>query len=128
MRYVNAKSVSELKLVGVTVTFDMVNDSLKAVYFRDAEGNHCRVVIEGYTGIFAQVPAPPKTEKRHVLRADLPVLGKIRREFDDRFEADQAKRELEAKFRDSEIAVTEEDVPVPDGSEDAKNAADDIPF
>ena len=125
MNYVTVKNADAIKLDGVTITFDKADDTLKAVYFRDTKGNHCRVTYENYTCLRAQVPAPPKMETRHVLRGVLPVVGEFSKQFEERHEADKAKRELENSHReDVELTITSEEVVV----EPAAKTTDDIPF
>lgn len=127
LRYVNAKCASEIKLAGVTVTFDTTNDALRGVYLRDEHGNRCRIVIENYSNLYAQVPAPPKTEKMYVLRGEVPAIGPIARQFSEKFEAEDAKREIESAVRgDLDLSISCEEVVVE--AQSAPKLNDDIPF
>lgn len=125
--FVSVKNASEIKLDGITVALDKANDSLKAVYLSDGKGGVLRIVLDSYS-ICAQVPAPPKKEKRYVLRGTVDGIGRIERQFESQFDADQARREIESKLRgDFDFTVTHEEVELPNDS--APPVSDDpIPF
>lgn len=121
-----AKTADQIKLDGIAVVLIKGDhDALRAVHFRDAKGNQCRVVLNGYSTLECLVVAPPKIEKRYVLHADLPVVGEVKKVFVHQSEANEAKRELSALTTDGSAEITVEDVEV-------ENAAvvhgDDIPF
>jgi len=99
---------------------------LRAVYFRDAKGNHCRVAIESYS-MFVHIPAPPKKVKRYVLSGELPVIGKFSKHFAEKYEAEAAESDLPSgaenvQINCEEIQVSESGEPVVAAS------ADDMPF
>lgn len=125
MHYVTAKKPSDIKLAGIKVGFEYVNDSLKVVTLRDVDGNICKFTSGSYEGANVTVPAPPKKEKRHVLRGELPVVGKVERFFEHKHEADAAKRELEALHGEFEFAIACEEVEINDAP---AKAPDDMPF
>lgn len=110
MNYTAAKTPTDIKLEGITVSFDRTDNSLRGVYLRDAKGNHCRFIIDSYN-FKAEVPAPPKKEKRYIVRAELPVIGKVEKAFEEKYEADDAKCDLE-KVADGEVTVSSEEVEV----------------
>lgn len=125
--FVSIKSASEIKLEGVTVTLDKVNDCLKGVYIADGSGGMCRIVLDSYS-LSAQIPAPPKKEKRYVLRGTIDGIGRIDRQFEQQWDADQAKRDIEGKLRgDSDLTVTQEEVEIADAA-NAAEPDDTIPF
>lgn len=122
MEYVQAKKATDIKLDGITVTFDKVDTTLNAVYLKDAAGNHCRIMLQSYS-MQAQVPAPPKKEKRHVVRGEVPSLGKVRKEFAEKYEAEKAKRDLE-RMTGETFSLDCEEVEV----RDEAPVSDEIPF
>lgn len=123
MNYDIATTADQIKLTGIKVAFDRVGTQLKAVYFRDSDGNVCRVALDSYN-LTVNIPAGPKMGKRYILRGELPVVGKIEKQFDHQYEADAERRELEGKFRDElDLTVTHEEVEIEPAS-----SASDIPF
>lgn len=121
-----AKAADAVKLDGVSITFIKGDhDALRAVHLRDGKGGQCRVQLNGYSTLECLVVAPPKMEKRYVVRADLPVVGEVKKVFEDQSEANEAKRELNALTTSGEASVTVEDVEV---TNVAPAPGDDIPF
>jgi hypothetical protein len=126
MRYVTAKKPADIKLHGIHASFEFVNDSLKVVTLKDANGGVVRFAAGSYEAANVTVPAPPKMEKRYVLRGELPVVGKIERAFEQKHEADEAKRTLQAGHGDFEFLVSCEEVEIKD--DPPTKAADGMPF
>ena len=75
MNYVTVKNPTDIKLAGILVNFERVNDSLKVVTLSDGKGGICRFTAGSYEGANVTVPAPPKKEDRYILRGEVPVLG-----------------------------------------------------
>lgn len=121
MNYATAKTAADVNLEGVSVHFDKTDRALNAVVFRDAKGNLCRVSLQSYS-MRVEVPAPPETAKRHVLRGELPVVGKFEKAFEQKWDADHAKESLPSEA--SDVTITEEDVVI----DPAPAKTDDIPF
>ena len=108
MRFKTVKKSSEITLEGVKVELDFVDGALKAAHFTDPKGNTLRITERGYN-LYAEIPAPPETEKKYKLHGhvlDVPV-EKI---FDDEFEANQEKRRLEDEAARSELKVEKVEV------------------
>lgn len=117
MNFVTAKKPSDIKLAGIAVHFERVNDSLKVVTLTDGKGGVCRFKAGSYESADVTVPAPPKKETKYVLRGELPVVGAIEKMFDEKYEADTAQRELEGAHRgDLNLTVSKEEVEAADES------------
>ena len=128
MNYATAKTAADIVLDGITVSFDKTDTTLRAVYFRDAKGNHCRVSLQSYA-MNAEIPAPPKKEKRHILRGDVPGIGPVEKVFEQKWDAEQAQRELEETVRNVDFKITCEEIEVDeDGAKVGTASADPIPF
>lgn len=127
MNYVTVKHASDIKLAGITVNLEHVNNSLKVVTLTDGKGGLCRFSAGNYESANVTVPAPPKKETRYVLRGELPVVGAIVKQFTEKCEADAAKSEIEATYRnDLNLKITKEEIEVTEPN--AKASADDMPF
>lgn len=125
MNFVTAKRPADIKLSGIIVNFEHVNDSLKVVTLSDGKGGVCRFSAGSYESANVTVPAPPKMEKRYVMRADLPDVGNIARTFEHKHEAESAKEALQ-RVHGAEITITQEEVEIKD--EATTKAVDDLPF
>jgi hypothetical protein len=67
-----------------------------AVHLRDAKGNQCRIAKIDYSTMACLVLAPPKIEKRYVMRAELPVVGKIEKAYEHQHDARSAADDVQA--------------------------------
>ena len=96
MKWVSIKSASDVKLEGIKVDIEQVNNSLSAVIFTDAKGHTCKIVLQSYSMLFV-MPEPPKLEDRWL------VAGKydgdeMRKLFDDEYTAREFKNKMDVAF------------------------------
>lgn len=122
MKYTSVKKESEIKLDGIRVTFDKVDSAIKMVYLTDKSGNVVRF-SNPYSSVEMSVPAPPETEKRYTVTADVPGLGEIKKTFTEESEARAAAREANhSASLGNPATISEEDVVVEEPKDDG------IPF
>jgi hypothetical protein len=122
VRYVTVKKLSDVKVAGVKLEADVVNDTFNSVTLFDKDGNFVRFKSP-YGNLSVEVKAPPKTEKKTVLVVKgMPVAGDFEKPFDNKYDAEQAARDARSAGADS-AEVVERDVPVSDDTIDST-----IPF
>lgn len=112
MNLTNVKKASDLKLDGIAFDCEFRDKSLAAVTLTDKSGNFVRFTVDSYN-FKALVQAPPETKTVHVVSAKVRVLGTpIREEFDEAYEANSRRSELEQSDVCDDVAVKTEDVEI----------------
>lgn len=113
MNLKRVKATSEIKLDGITVEAEWRDKTLSAILLTDAKGNILRLAVENYTvGVF--VAAPPEKKTVHVVSGKVRVLGTdVREEFDEPYEANSRKSELEQSDVCDSVTVTREEIDIP---------------
>lgn len=107
------KNAADMKLDGVTFDCEFRDKVLSAVTMTDKSGNLVRFVLENYS-VRALVPAPPEKKTVHVVSGKVRVIGTtIREEFEQPYEANSRRSELEQADVCEAITVTTEDVEIP---------------
>lgn len=129
MNYVTVDKPSDIKLSGIKVDFERIGTRLASVTLTDSEGGFVRFnAPNDYNGVVPLVAAPPKTEKRYVIRADLPVVGKVVKAFDSKYDEACTKMKADLDAKEIDFSEGEEDVVVDADSAPVRTVNDDIPF
>lgn len=110
MRFIEVKKQSDIKLNGITVDLDVVNETVKGITLRDTAGGILKVVESGYA-ISVQVPAPPKTEKRWRVAGSLLGIDMCK-DFADQYEAKRERDRLVGGAPESDLKVEEVEVQI----------------
>ena len=102
-----------MKLDGVSFECEYRDKSLSAVTATDKAGNAIRFVLENYS-VRAMVPAAPEKKTVHVVKGKVRALGtEIREEFEQPYEANSRRIEIEQADVCEDITVTTEEVDIP---------------
>lgn len=112
MKFVSVKKNADVKLEGITVDFDIVDNSVKAIMLKDAKGNVLRVSERAYN-LYVEVPAPPEKEIKHKLSGE--VIGlKIEKVFDNSREArDEMDRLCRETTGHTDLKIEEVEIDIP---------------
>lgn len=114
MNLKTVKTVAEMKLEGISIEAEWRDKSLASVTFTDSKGNVLRIAKKDYSEMGAFVPAPPEKKTVHVVTGKVRVVGtEIREQFDEPYEANSRRSELEQADVLDNIAVTAEDIEIP---------------
>lgn len=110
----SVKSTAEMKLDGIAIDAEWRDKSLYAVTLTDAKGNILRIAKKDYSEMGAFVPSPPQKKTVHVVTGKVRVIGTdVREEFEQPYEANSRRSELEQADVLNNIAVTVEEVDIP---------------
>jgi len=113
MNLKTVKSAADMKLDGVKVDCEFRDGSLAACTLTDASGNLVRFALENYC-VKAYVPAPNPKKTVHVVTGKVRGIGtEIREQFDEPYEANSRRSEIEQADVCDAVAVTTEEVEIP---------------
>lgn len=113
MNLKTVKKATDMKLEGVSFECEFRDGSLAAVTLTDKSNNLVRFVLENYN-VRALVPAPPAKKTVHVVSGKVRAVGtEIREEFDEAYEANSRRSELEQADVCESVAVAVEEVEIP---------------
>jgi hypothetical protein len=113
MNLVSIKRTDDMKLKGITVDAEWRDKQLAAVTLTDADGKIVRFAVTNYT-VQAFIGAPPEKKKVHVVSGTVPTLGTpIREEYEQDYEAQSRKQQLEYAGVIENPAVAVEEVEIP---------------
>lgn len=112
LNLVKVKKPADMQLDGITFDCEFRDKTLAAVTLTDASGRLVRFVLENYS-VNAYVPAVAEKKKVHVVSGNVRVVGTpIRETFDEAFDAEQRRYELECASVVDGLAVGVEEVEV----------------
>lgn len=108
MKWVRTKKASEIKLKGIKVESDYVEDCLSAIILTDSEGNSIKIQREStyYSSVNVLIPAPPKIKKQFVVKGKIDGIEIKPQYFDHDYDATSFIVHKE------ELTITEEEVVV----------------
>ena len=113
MNLTSVKTASDLKLDGITFDCEFRDKVITAVTLTDKSGNIARFTLDNYN-FRALVPAQPEKKKVHVVTGTVRVVGTpIREEFDESYEANGRKSELDQSGVCDDAAVKVEELEIP---------------
>ena len=115
MKLSSIKSAKEVTLNGITVELEQRDGSLHAVTLTDTSGNFFRVAKSDYSTMSAYVLSKPEKVKKYQLAGTLKGVAAVSEQFENDFEANARKSEIERQFNYDEgvkIEVTPVDVEV----------------
>lgn len=107
MKWVRTKKASEIKLKGIKVESDYVEDYLSEIILTDSEGNSIKIQRENtYSSVNVLIPAPPKIKKQFVVKGKIDGIEIKPQYFDHDYDATSFIVHKE------ELTITEEEVVV----------------
>lgn len=113
MNLTRIKATADMKLNGISIDAEWRDKSLAAVTLKDESGNLLRLVLENYS-VGAYIQAPPQRKTVHVVKGRVRGVGlEVREQFDEVYEANTRKNELDQADVLDELAVTSEEVEIP---------------
>ena len=113
MNLKSIKNAGDLKLDGIAFDCEWRDKTLAAVTMTDKGGNLVRFVLENYS-VRALVLAPPEKKTVHVVAGKVRGIGtEIREQFDEPYEANSRRNEIEQADVCESVVVTTEDVDIP---------------
>lgn len=109
MNLKRVKTTKDMHLSGIGIDAEWRDKTLAALTLTDSQGNLLRLVLENYA-VGAFVQAPPEKKTVHVVSGIVRGIGvPVREEFDEAYEANSRRNELEqADVLDSVSVKTEE--------------------
>lgn len=113
MNLVSIKRTDDMKLEGVKIDAEWRDKQLARVTLTDANGKIVHFALENYC-VKAYVQAPAEKKKVHVVTGNVPTLGTaIREEYEQDYEAQSRKQELEYANVIENAAVAVEEIEIP---------------
>lgn len=111
MKLVTVKTKEDIKLNGITVELEIVDNQTKSATLTDADGNMVQFALESYS-FKAYIPAPPVRVKKWVLQGE--VLGlAVNEQFDAEHEAMHRRNQLcSGMYNEPELTITEVELEV----------------
>lgn len=111
MKLVSVKTADAIKLTGITVELEIVDNSTKSATLTDADGNMVQFAIDSYN-FKVYVKAPPVRVKKYHLHGE--VLGlSVDETFDAEHEAMHRRNQLcSGMHNEPELTITEVEVEV----------------
>lgn len=107
------KDSTEIRLNGIVVKAEFHDKSLQALTLIDADGRTLKIVPE-YATLKVLVDSEPETKQVFLLKGKVPVLGTdIAEPFEDRYQAAQRQRDLEASSVIENAEIVEAEVEIP---------------
>lgn len=121
---VTAKTLDEVKLSGVRISWEKQDGSVRSVTLTDGDGNMARITrANSYSeAISVLIPEPPKFEDRWVLHGEFAHVA-INRAFPTEREAQAARDEFP---NHASLEITKKSLAVSDGK--LVEEPSDIPF
>ncbi len=114
MNLQSVKTTADMKLDGISIDAEWRDKSLFAVTLTDSKGNVLRIAKKDYSEMGAFIPAPPQKKTVHVVSGKVRAVGTdVREEFEQPYEANSRRSELEQADVLENIAVTVEEVEIP---------------
>jgi len=115
MKWQTIKKESEVKLEGVTVTFDVHNKQIVTVTLADKNGGVFRISEGKYSGIDILGPAAPVMVDRWKVAGSFLGFTDINELFENEYEANNRVSELKDKAGyPSDFAIKAEKVSIPE--------------
>lgn len=113
MNLTRVRSTAELQLEGIVIDAEWRDKKLGAVTFTDKADRFVRLVLENYE-VGAFVAAKPEKKTVHVVAGKVRGLGiDVREQFDELYEANARRSELEQTDVMDDVSVTREEVEIP---------------
>ena len=109
IRLETVKNTEQVHLVGVTIWREMEDEKLNRVVLQDTTGTILVISREPYGAMSILRPAAPRKEKRYRLAGSIGEFLLVPRDFEDRFEAEQAKA---ASLHPEYLGITEIEIEV----------------
>ncbi len=83
MKYITTKKPQEIKLEGINIEVEKVNEDISSLKLTDSKGNILKLNRENYYGsIQVYIKAPPKLEKRWFVTGKIGEAEILPKEFD----------------------------------------------
>jgi len=108
MRFTEVKKDSDVALAGIKAEIHWKDKEPSEITLTDGEGRCVRIVRDQYGRLDILVPAPPEKVTKYRVRGRFADAVDIDESYEDKFDADRRRDELEAKdpgFSKSTIEV-----------------------
>lgn len=113
MNLTRIKSTNDIQLAGITVDAEWRDKQLAAITLTDGAGKILRLVVENYT-VGAFIAAKPERKTMHVVSGTVRAINTpFREEFEQPYEANSRRSELEQADVLTDLKVATEDIEIP---------------
>jgi hypothetical protein len=110
MKLETIKKAEQINLQGITAEAEILDGNVKAYHLTDAAGRRVTFTDNGYCGVRALHPAPPKLVKRWQLAGEFRGL-KVCEAFESEPEARERRNAIEDYPSTPELTITAVEVP-----------------
>lgn len=113
MKYITAKSASDIRLKGIVVEFEIADGRTKSATLTDEDGNVVKFTQESYSNFCVYVPEPPKKVTKYRLAGEVMGLP-VDEIFEQEHEAMHRRNQLaSAMHNEPELTIEQVEVEVP---------------